>query len=342
MIADTGATATPIDWRLLALLADPEIEPRRLAGLESGWMPELVSMARRHGVLRIVKRNLGLADDVHGTDLSGQLSREFDEEHLAEAGLSLLLEHHRKLIFEQFADAGVPAAVVKGPLFARKLYTHQSDRQFTDIDVLIDMGAMDQASRIIKACGFRLSQKHRFDNSARYQEYKWLLDSRQDTLLVELHTNLVHYPALRRRVSFGYAELMQSGGGDPESFVALLMVAVIHASCGHKFHNLKLLVDVLQAARRITPDAVSTLVKVSRDLNAELEALVAISIAGALFDDRSVVDLAASFQTRLAGVLGKRLVKPKMVVDSGSPNGFQSRLRRNAFRWLQISPLARI
>ncbi len=73
--------------------------------------------------------------------------------------------------------------------------------------------------------------------------------------MVEVQGNMVHYPALRRRLSFGYAELKAASPGDEQSAVAMLLIAVVHALGGHKFHRLLFAVDIAQAARRISdPD----------------------------------------------------------------------------------------
>ena len=57
----------------------------------------------------------------------------------------------------------------------------------------------------------------------------------------------------------GFKELRAIDGDETDTPAALLTIAIVHASGGHKFHWLQLCVDVLQGVRVLqTPEAAST------------------------------------------------------------------------------------
>ncbi|MFT4159800.1 nucleotidyltransferase family protein, partial [Shinella sp.] len=147
---------------------------------------------------------------------------------------------------KSLAAKSVPARIVKGPVFAGKLYRQVADRPFTDIDILVDPGSIDEANRTIAECGFELGSGEAESNEL--QEFKWL-EKENSSLLVELHGNLVHDTGMRRRLSLGFRELQAIDGDRTDTPAALLTIAIVHAAGGHKCHRLQLCVDVLQGVR---------------------------------------------------------------------------------------------
>ena len=233
------------------------------------------------------------------------------------------------------ADAGISAAVVKGPVFAERLYKIPADRPFTDIDLLMSPENLSKANAILPSLGFVALTKDVWDRSDSNQEYKW---GRRDNpnVLIELHGNLVHYASFRRLLSYSYDELLLAGGGDPDAPTALLMTAVIHAACGHKFHRLQFAVDIVQAARALSDADLPTLDRAASAIGAELELAVSLNLAGELFGDERVLDLSARFSPGTTGRLSRRLVSPAAIHNAMSTSGGISHARRKAFRALQL------
>lgn len=332
-VRDSDARLEPADVPLLVQLSDPEapvpagaVEPTRLA--------RLLAAAERHGVLAIVYRKCReVAAPGHVASILNPLSPRI----VAAVGQAMLLERRAQAVVQKFADAGVRATIVKGPVFADRLYRHRSDRPFTDIDFLVAPDSLDAANAAIEFLGFDRPTKTR-DNSRRDREYKW--QSRENaSILVELHGDLVHYPALRRRISFGYDRLVEAGSGVPDSPPALLMTAVVHAACGHKFHELRLLVDVLQAVRRLKGKD-EQVVEACRAMGAMLEVSVTLHVVGEIFQEPRAVKLAGRVGDHPAIRLGRHLIDTQAVFgpDSGNPTG--AWWRRHGFRLLQrIGPL---
>ena len=229
----------------------------------------------------------------------------------------------------------IPAAIVKGPVFAERLYKTAADRPFTDIDLLMSPEHLAKANAALPALGFIPLTKEIWDKSDSNQEYKW---GRADNsnILIELHGNLVHYASFRRLLSYSYADLLRAGDGDPNAPAALFMTAVIHAACGHKFHRLQFAVDIIQAIRALPHADVAHLEKVARSMGAQLELAVSFNLAGRLFDDDRALELARRFSSGFTSALSKRLVSPATIHNAMSTSGRHSHLRRKAFRGLQL------
>jgi len=296
----------------------------------------MLSVARLHGVLPIVWRKFRTMDTPPGLGeaFRSEMQRAADSIEIM-AGQSLLLRHHSRSITGAFAEAGIPVAIVKGPVFAERIYRISADRPFTDIDLLTAPENLARANAVLPSLGFVALTRQIWDKSDSNQEYKW---GRSDNpnLLIELHGNLVHYASFRRLLSYSYADLLRAGGGDPNAPAALLMTAVIHAACGHKFHRLQFVVDIIQAARTLPDADIPQLELATRAIGAELELAVSLNLAGELFDDRRTLDLAQRFAPGIAGRLSRRLISPDAIHNAMSTFGRASHLRRKAFRGLQL------
>ena len=335
------ARLSPRQVSLLARLADPESVTTVELPPEASELSEVVIAADRHGVMPIVARNLAAAHVVRGS-LFGEAARILDAHHdqlTVAVGQSMLLDHHAKRITDCFAAHGIVAEIVKGPGFADRLYRDRGDRQYTDIDFLVAPHSLDEANRVMPGVGFHRPQKA-WDNSNRDCEYKWFLEGNR-SILVELHGSLVHSRALRRCIPFGHAELLAARGEGNHVAIADLIVATIHASCGHKLHRLNMLVDVLQAARRVAATDEEVLNLAVDRLGARLEMGVTLGVASDLFGDERVRALAARFSNRWAVTLGRRLVTAEAVLAAQSGAGKVSRIRRHMFRQLQQVSIAR-
>jgi len=91
---------------------------------------------------------------------------------VARAGLSLVLRSQLREIADEFARRHLPAAVLKGPDFADRLYPQPHFRPFTDIDLLIPFDARGEADSAMKQLGYSpvmVSMKH--DDG--YAEQSW-------------------------------------------------------------------------------------------------------------------------------------------------------------------------
>ena len=245
----------------------------------------------------------------------------------------MLLQYHGDRIMKALAADGVPARIVKGPVFARKLYRHVADRPFTDIDILVEPANLPDANRVIAACGFELCSNEA--QSHDLQEFKWL-EKENSSLLIELHGNLVHDSGMRRRLSLGFRELRAIDGDATDTPAALLTIAIVHAAGGHKFHRLQLCVDVLQGVRALqSPESEARLLEAARMTGIELELATVLNVTGRLFDERRALELAGRIKPDLGIRLARRLITRNTLLGVNSRDKMRSRLRRDAFRWIQ-------
>ena len=151
---------SPAQERLLINLADPEAPADWGKDVSAGDLMALLANAEFHGVLPIVLRKLRERGDARlpqNAALQRRLSELRDDATIA-TGQSMLLQYHGDRIMKALAAKGVPARIVKGPVFARRLYRQLADRPFTDIDILVDPASIDEANRTIAECGFVLGR----------------------------------------------------------------------------------------------------------------------------------------------------------------------------------------
>lgn len=308
--------------KLLCSLADPEAPA---VAVSADVVDPLLKLARDHNVLPVVTRKLAAQ---HSTaDLTAAQS-----ELTLLVGLSMHLRGIAAKVDRTIADQELDAVIVKGPVFAGQIYPTPADRPFTDIDIMVAPSARAPIGELLTSLGYQLFRKPLLDHTVQNQEEKWIQPGMQ-ALLIEVHGNLVHYQGLRRRVSFGYAEFMASGEGNAKAGLPQFFVAVVHAALGHKFHQLRLLVDVLQAYRHLTADEVATLPDMSRRLGLALEARLCLELIAELFDIPGAGAAASRIAGGNASNLATRLVDGAAVL--AAPTAFLSKVRRHTFRGLQ-------
>ena len=154
-----------------------------------------------------------------------------------------MLNHYGERILASAHD--LPVIMVKGAVFARTIYPKAALRPFTDIDLLVDPGAIPRLNTLLLDEGFGMVEDGAKDGS---MQSKWT--HRRTGALIEVHGNLVHMPRLRAAFSLAYDVL----GGNAQTPAALLTVAVVHGAT-HYFAWLKHVVDLCQAARAVRTTA---------------------------------------------------------------------------------------
>ncbi len=333
-------TSSDFDWKHFISLSDPvRSVPDTIKSAE--W-PDLLALAAKHGVLPIFLRKLNNHPDRNHLIglLPDTLRKELDKDGVISLGLTMMLEHHYRAIQEKIGNKKLRAVVVKGPVFAARLYQHANDRPFTDIDLLAHPDDIEPIGQVLTGLGFNRFKKGFWDRSDIYQEQKWLL-SGNSNVMIELHGNLVHYPSLRRGVSFGYADYQVASQSDGESVLPLFMTAVVHASLGHKFHKLQLLVDILQAYRNLSSEQRDQLPAAAKVLSMRLETALCLELIADLYAEGDARMLAEAVAFRTQSRIATRLVSPLTVLDIHGESATRSRIRRHAFRWLQSMHLGR-
>jgi hypothetical protein len=225
---------------------------------------------------------------------------------------------------------GMPVALVKGLDFAEEAYGGVQWRGFSDIDLLVRPDAMAAVTDTLARHGFAPHAHEK--QAADYTERQFVrADAHTDYLLVEVHTDLVHTPELRARMSLTY-DLYADASAGGITPAARLILAALHGATSHLFGRLQYVVDGMMVAR-MGVDA--------RELAARADA------SGALLPLRTMLRLAATIfgceasaqvlaklpAGRFTG-LEQRLITAPMVLAAKSPHRWRLLARRYLYRRL--------
>lgn len=319
--------------QLLCRLADPDDNRVTERDIERHEPIALLQAIELHNVGAISIKKMRALD----------LEPAFDEtvsrlwqNHLYMCALVVGLEKQTVQISDFFKKQKVEFAIVKGASFASNLYASKSDRPYSDIDILVPKQALGLAGQTLNDLGYQQFLREHFDKSEANQEQKWGLEG-NDLMLCELHTNLVHWRPLRKKISFNYEDYVIASADMTLPNAGNFIIAIVHAAAGHKFHNLRLLVDVLQAIRKLTEDDMKHLEDAVRALKIRPEVSACLSLVSGLFPSMSndrrfikawkILGISKSFQ----------IVSPADVLNAPYERQSLSKIRRHAFRYYQAS-----
>lgn len=325
----------PTARRWLVHLADPAGRaPRPTQPFPAGELGTIFEAAELHGVLPAVARAVRplLGQDARATKgpVAAALLSARDKV-IAQTASGMLLEYHRKRVSKAFRDASIRGTVVKGAVAAGRLYPDASLRTFTDIDVLLDACDRGAASEAMVKLGFTLAPFPDREGKD-YHEDKWVLRREQD-VLVEVHTDLVHNPKLNAVMSITYQDVHDAGRGNPAAATALLFVAAAHAAIGHQFDRLQQLVDIVQGVRGAAGPVEPALLRASAERSGVLGALVtAIELAGRTFSEPRCTELAQALDPALGRLWHRFLLTPELVLAAQSQDRARGSWRRNLYR----------
>lgn len=318
----------------LSIIADPDKLPGVENALRVFTVPELLKTAEQHNISAIVFHKLLKMK----TQLSEPLRNIVDtaqEELRLSASVMMDLDFHGQTLSDKLTQNGIQHRLVKGHVFAQDLYADLNQRPYTDVDIVVAQDQFHQAINVAKECGLNHFTKDILDHTERDQEAK-LTKPDSPHLLIELHANLTHMRALRRHKTIGLPQIEHIYDWQTP-FVGHFIIAVAHASLGHKFHNLKLIVDCLQAMRKLQKSDLPHLEAVVTALNLETEVATCIHLCAALFTDETTQAQALMISQNLSLPSGRGLVRPVDVMQAPFKKSLQSRWRRRLFRLYQLS-----
>lgn len=325
----TNRRLDPGQQELLCDLADPESAAPSAQALACLDPQALLALARYHSVEAVVWRKLVPLSESLGSPWAGMIAELTDRVRIA-TSVTMLLEAQATQIVRCLSERGLPFRLVKGAAFAGALYPHVADRPYTDVDILVPSDSLEGVGAVMREAGFEMDPLTRPEKARVYREQKWTRAG-EPYLLVEVHTDLVHLPEMRRRVTFGFREAEIADHGAAASGSGHLLTAVVHGAVGHKFHQLKLAVDVLQAIRRLG-DEMPVLIAAARRLNLTYELATAASLVGRVFPG-------AGNDARVAELAGLMHTPPWLdrdtITNAHRRSDIRSRFRRFAFRWRQ-------
>ena len=339
-VGHSSLSAKAAAW--LAVLSDPWARmPAPHGRMQATELPLLVEAAAAHGVIPAMTRNLrsfaagggagAIVDDADAQSLVETVSNELDRRVVVLAGQNLLLSRHAASIADALARDAIPANIVKGPVFARRLYSQSTDRSFTDIDVLVASAALAASFAILERLGFvRAPGEGRGGRD--HDEYKWLLPG-NDLILVEIQTDLIHSPNLGTGIRLSHADLLAAGNGNGEDATALLLTAAVHGAAGHQFERLQPAIDVLQAARGAAgPIDCKRLARVADATGSTVAVQAALDLVAELFNEPLARELADTLSPAPWRRLRRILVSPGVVLRAQASPASRDSWRRRALR----------
>jgi putative nucleotidyltransferase-like protein len=285
--------------------------------LTSQQAKKLVFKAETHGVLPATLRNFPFCS----TPALIEVGADANSRAVVLHTLSMMLKFHSSSILAE--TKGLPVALVKGLVFATRIYPKPCFRPFTDIDLLASPDALSSLNSVLLDAGFRLIEDH-----PSHRESKWRHKG-NTSLLLEVHTNLVHLPRLRRVFSLTYDDL----AGDLESTSSLLTIAVMHGAM-HYFALLKHVVDVCQAARALTARDEARLAGLVERTGTRLPAVVGLTLASKLFGEERCSQIALGLATSRQRLIAQSLVQPSIALATIHNRIEYNLWRRYVFREL--------
>jgi hypothetical protein len=104
------------------------------------------------------------------------------------AGLGLAIQAAAAEAVTALREESVGSILLKGPSFERWLYGPEEPRMYGDIDLLVDPGDFDRASRILAALGYRQRAEERAPTHVDHAKL-WLREA--DGMHLDLHRSLV-------------------------------------------------------------------------------------------------------------------------------------------------------
>jgi len=265
----------------------PQIGPSPILSLSRTQVQRLLDKAAAHRVLPIVLQNLSFP----AGDEFQVLRHRAEEDRIEQLALSAMLHHHAIRMIK--AAAGLPIAIVKGHVFAETIYPRAALRPFTDIDLLIEADAVTALEAVLGAQGFTKAT-----SDQQRLEAKWIHSP--TGALLEVHSNLVHSPRMRRAFSLRHADVMDK----PLAASTQLAVAVTHGAM-HYFAWLRHVVDVCQAARTLPIEEEARFQGILERTGTRVPALIGLALAAQLLGDARCSELARSLtKARESWVVG--------------------------------------
>lgn len=325
-------TAMTENW--LARLSDPDgvthdISPQ----LTDNQINSLIDLSIRHNVQLAVLKNLidlAKADSQRFPDSPDTKARlqSLRDRRFAEVANNTVIANAAREVMSNMD--GLPLALVKGLDFAENAYKGVDTRKFSDVDLLIDPSCEEEVNRRLTDLGY--VQFEPKGKKIEQSERQWTKrGANTGLLLVEIHTDLVHDPKLRRKMTLTY-ELYASPDHGGVSNASRLVVAAVHGAASHLFGRLQYVVDGMMIARagvnanelRIRTEASGSILPLATMLR----------LAGEIYGCKASIGLLASLGKTPAPRVEALLISPQMVLAAKNRNRWRYLPQRHLYRLL--------
>ena len=291
---------------------------------------KVVDLADRQGVLGVVVTNLTrLEQDGHACKGQSELGPRVANIVARRVSMCLALRSQAAEVMAAMRQVGVPTVILKGSDFADGLYDHPSLRWYTDVDLLIPEPGRVAARQAMNQLGYQITTAG-MKYAQGYGEEVWWRDQRSAGA-VEVHTNLVNSPTIRRGVSvaFGDLELIDNGAALCPSPAARVLIAAVHGAASHGFDRLQLIVDLVQAVRRCQGGDEQRLKEMIAGSGAGLSMAMGLSLGYALLGEEACPQMARRLGLSQPRWPARLLLSPSVVMRG---HARRDSIRRQIFR----------
>ena len=256
-----------------------EVEVNNLPVMNANDFAVMLQYARQHRILPNLLRQFTTNPAKYGDSFEEIIIQRRAEQHHM-----LMLQSIKNNILKHCPDDQL--AVVKGPSFAESIYPRPFYRTYLDLDLLVRPEFVDELATILGDLNFYSPQQQGEQGSS--PETKWYLADNK-SMLVEVHTNMVHSDRLRRVTSLAASDILDA----PNAPSTQLMVAVTNGMVSDQFKRIFQLVDVVQAASKLGGVADEERFQSFAKLGGNgVFAFAALTIAGKLLDHPKSLEIA--------------------------------------------------
>jgi hypothetical protein len=211
----------------------------------------LLALADRHGITGILHDNLtSYFGELIPTSRKAALQNQY--ETLKMTNLILVTELRRTL--RLFADEGIPAVPLKGPLLAFMVYKNPLWRECSDLDILVHKEHLENAQQLLESVGYQtidLGKRKLIGLKAAIEEdYHVSLKHSRSGIVIELHWSVVTTPSLFEMDAHAFWANLTTITSDGVSFLTpapedLLLILAVHG-VKHRWYQLKWLYDIAE------------------------------------------------------------------------------------------------
>jgi hypothetical protein len=173
------------EWSVLLECASPAREPQRLSELLGlADAARLLILAEEHGVIGLLTASLRDAE----SSTSSEIRQTLLERQRAQNFLTLRLTAELFHLLELFAEKGIGALVVKGPVLAMQAYGDPAMRSYGDLDLLVRQKDIRCATESMLDSGYEAAVSLRAIDEGKIPG-QYLFAKPDSKLLVELHND---------------------------------------------------------------------------------------------------------------------------------------------------------
>lgn len=330
----------PENW-LAALTGASHLEPGRDLPLvldsDSKSVEMFIHLSGRHNVHLLAWKNLisllgenpdgffkGSPDGI--TLAAKKLQGRLREKRLHEVAHNMALAATARQVMAKLH--GLNASLIKGVDFAEIAYGGIENRKFSDIDILVTPEDESSVGLVLSESGFRFVEPK--GKKINQSERQWVLESGSGpAFLAEIHTDLVHDPKLRRKMSLNQ-QLYAAPENGGVTNASRLILAALHGATSHLFGRLQYVLDGMKIAKAGV-DA-NELQQRARQTGSILPVATMLRLAADIYQCDASRELSGALANARHASLERQLITPGMVLSAKNEDRWRYLPQRYLYR----------